>query len=102
MIWAGIAAGGFGLAELVGDRSAEAALAGDTASVAAANTGSSFNLTVMGDPWRRRQRCLVARKSNCVHAEFCIGFGAETIAKANTVIPICIVLWVTSKIRRRE
>jgi len=51
MIWAGIAAGGFGLAELVGDRSAEAALAGDTASVAAANTGSSFNLTVMGDPW---------------------------------------------------
>jgi hypothetical protein len=44
---------------------------------------------------------LVARKSNCVHAEFCIGFGAETIAKANTVIPICIVLWVTSKIRRR-
>jgi hypothetical protein len=49
MIWAGIAAGGFGFAELVEDRSAEAALAADTASAAAANATSSFNLTVMGE-----------------------------------------------------
>jgi hypothetical protein len=50
MIWAGIAAGGFWPEELLADRSAEAALAAETASAAAANATSSFNLTVMGDP----------------------------------------------------
>src|ERR1700737_370008 len=65
MIWTGIAAG-FWPKELLADRSAEAALAGETASAAAANATSSFNLSVMGDPWRGRQRYLVARKRNYV------------------------------------
>src|SRR5260370_34095105 len=49
---------------------ADAAPARETASAAAANATSSFNLTVMGNPSRGRQRCLVARERNCVHAEF--------------------------------
>src|SRR5258708_22946089 len=67
MIWAGIAAGGFCPGELVADRCAAAALAGEAASAAAANARTSFNGTVMGGSLGRgRQRCLVVRKGNYV------------------------------------
>src|SRR5260370_29277783 len=49
MIWSGIAAGGFCPGELAVDRFVEAALAGETASAAAANARTSLNRTVMGE-----------------------------------------------------
>jgi hypothetical protein len=70
MIWAGISAGGGWFWELVGDCSAAIALpASGTTSAAAVNVTSSFDLTVMDSPSWRPQCHLVARGSNCVHAD---------------------------------
>jgi hypothetical protein len=60
-------AGGFGVPRF---DLADAGPARETASAAAANATSSFNLTVMDCPSRERQRCLVALERDCVHAAY--------------------------------